>query len=104
MKKNTQKRSGRKQGAAKKSTARRPPTPAPWYDTRIRVAAPMPVLCPKCSCSRTAAANGVHYRNGQRIEHRICTRCGFVFATMRGMTAYELEERGLPVPEELKGT
>lgn len=67
------------------------------YDTRVCVAAPMPVQCPHCRSSRTTAANGVHY-NGHfavRYEHRVCAACGFTFTATRRMTAEELERRGL---------
>ena len=86
------KRKTKRQRVRKAKAAR----PAAWCDTRVCVPAPMPVLCPKCKCSETAAANGVHYRRGSRYEHRICGACGFAFIAMRSMTAWERQVRGLP--------
>ena len=66
------------------------------YNTRVCVAAPMPVSCPRCRSSRTTAANGVHYNAhfGVRYEHRVCGACGFTFTATRRMTAEELDKRG----------
>lgn len=65
------------------------------YETRVCVAAPMPVSCPHCRSSRTTAANGVHYNRhfATRYEHRVCGACGFTFTATRRMTAEELERR-----------
>lgn len=67
------------------------------YDTRVCVAAPMPVQCPHCRSSRTTAANGVHYNEhfATRYEHRVCSACGFTFTATRRMTAEELTRRGV---------
>ena len=78
---------------------RHTPTNAPggWYDQRVLVPLPAPVICPHCGSSDTCMRNGVSYnlRTATRMEARVCRTCNFSFTGARPMTREERQRRGV---------
>lgn len=68
-----------------------------WYDQRVIVPLPAPVVCPHCGSSETRMRNGVSYnlRTAMRMENRVCSACHFSFTGTRPMTREEQQRRGV---------